>query len=145
MDDRTGQRSRVAADLQKIILSKASREILIRHAEDQRPNEACAILFGDKNTVLDVVLTENAAKSPTSFTISPEELINVYNMEKSKKMNIIGIFHSHPNSDAYPSETDEKFMECNPVVWIIYSGIDKDFKAYTLDRDVTEVLIAEEA
>ena len=145
MDDRAGQRSRVTADLEKIILSKSSKEILSRHAESQEPNESCAILFGDKDTVLDIVLTENTAKSPTSFTISAEELINVYSMEKTKRMSIIGIFHSHPTSDAYPSKTDEKFMRCNPVVWVIYSGINKDFKAYTLERDVTEVPIAEEA
>ncbi len=130
--------------MQKIILSKSNKEILAQHAESQRPNESCAILFGNKNIVLDIVLTENIAKSPTNFTISAEELIKVYSMEKTKKMNIIGIFHSHPNSDAYPSKTDEKFMEYNPVVWIIYSGINKDFKAYTLDNKVVEVLIAEE-
>jgi Predicted metal-dependent protease of the PAD1/JAB1 superfamily len=44
-------------------------------------------------------------------------------------MDVIGIFHSHPNSDAYPSNTDKKFMQSNPVVWIIYSGINKNFKS----------------
>ena len=37
------------------------------------------------------------------------------------KIEVIGIFHSHPNSDAFPSKTDKKFMQSNPVVWIIYS------------------------
>jgi len=56
---------------------------------------------------------------------------------------VIGIFHSHPNSDAYPSNTDEKFMKSNPVVWIIYSGINKDFKAYFLESDIVEIEIEE--
>ena len=50
-------------------------------------------------------------------------------------MEVIAIFHSHPNSDAYPSSTDKKFMKCNPVVWIIYSGINKNFRAHILESD----------
>ena len=131
--------------MQRIIISKPNKEILAQHAESQKPNESCAVLFGNDDRVLDIVLTENIAKSPTSFTISAEELIKVYGMEKTKKMNIIGIFHSHPDSDARPSKTDERFMECNPVVWVIYSGISKDFKAYVLDKEIIEVLVTEKA
>ena len=56
-------------------------------------------------------------------------------------MEVVGIFHSHPNSEAYPSGTDKKFMNSNPVVWVIYSGISNDFKAYVLESDILEVSI----
>ena len=56
-------------------------------------------------------------------------------------MEIVGIFHSHPNSEAYPSNTDKKFMYSNPVVWVIYSGISNEFKAYVLESNVLEILI----
>jgi len=52
-------------------------------------------------------------------------------------------YGSTPNSDAYPSNTDKKFMHSNPVVWIIYSGINKDFKAYFLESDIIEIPIDE--
>jgi hypothetical protein len=32
-------------------------------------------------------------------------------------------------------------MDSNPVVWVIYSGITKDFKAYVLESNILEVLI----
>jgi len=127
--------------LQKIILSQSIKKILIQHAEDENPNESCAILYGKDDTVSEVFLTKNIEESPVNFTISNEQLIQGYNIAEEKKLDVIGIFHSHPNSEAYPSSTDKKFMHSNPVVWIIYSGANKNFKAYVLESDVIEIPI----
>jgi len=129
--------------LQKIILSDTDKKILSEYSENQKPNESCAILFGNDDKVLDLFLTENIEKSPVTFTISNEQLIEGYKMAEEKKMQVIGIFHSHPDSDAYPSNTDKKFMQSNPVAWIIYSGINKNFRAYFLESDIVEIPIEE--
>jgi proteasome lid subunit RPN8/RPN11 len=129
--------------LQEIILSQTDKKILSEYSENQKPNEACAILLGKNNQVLDLFLTENIEESPVNFTISNKQLIEGYKVAEEKKMDVIGIFHSHPNSDAYPSNTDKKFMLSNPVVWIIYSGINKNFKAYLLESDIIEITIKE--
>ncbi|MFQ5497924.1 MAG: Mov34/MPN/PAD-1 family protein [Nitrosopumilus sp.] len=129
--------------MQKIILSESNKKILSEYSENQKPNESCAILFGKDNKVSDLFLTENIEQSPVNFTISNDQLIEGYNMAEEKKMDVVGIFHSHPNSDAYPSNTDKKFMQSNPVVWIIYSGINKNFRAYILDSDIIEIPIDE--
>ena len=131
-------------DLQEIILKQAEKKILSQYSENQKPNESCAILFGKNNQVLDVFLTENIDESPVNFTISNKQLIEGYKIAEDKKMDVIGIFHSHPNSDAFPSNTDKKFMQSNPVVWIIYSGINKNFRAFILESDTTEISIREE-
>ncbi len=62
-------------------------------------------------------------------------------MAEEKNLDVIAIFHSHPSSDAIPSNTDRKFMETNPVVWIIYSGVTEEFRAYVLDSEVKEIPI----
>ena len=56
-------------------------------------------------------------------------------------LELVGVFHSHPNSDATPSDTDKKFMQNNPVPWIIFSGVTNDLIAYMLDTDVIEIPI----
>ena len=129
--------------MQEIILSQTDKKILSEYSENQKPNESCAILFGKNNQVLDLFLTENIEESPVNFTISNKQLIEGYKIAEEKKMDVIGIFHSHPNSDAYPSNTDKKFMQSNPVVWVIYSGINKNFKAYLLESDIIEITIKE--
>lgn len=88
-------------------------------------------------------LTENIEKSPVNFTISNEQLIEAYKTAEERNVEIVGIFHSHPNSDAFPSNTDEKFMHGNPVAWIIYSGINKNFKAFILQPGIIEIPIME--
>ena len=129
--------------MQKIILKQSDKKLLSQYSENQKPNEACAILFGKNNEVLDIFLTENIEGSPINFTISNEQLIEGYKIAEDKKMDIIGIFHSHPNSDAFPSNTDKKFMQSNPVTWIIYSGINKNFRAFILESDSVEIQIEE--
>ena len=127
--------------MQKIILSQSIKEILRKHAENEQPNESCAILFGKKNVVSDTFLTKNIEESPVNFTIANEQLIKAYQTAEQKELEVIGIFHSHPNSTAFPSNTDKKFMQSNPVVWVIYSGENKNFRAYLLDVEVQEIQI----
>jgi proteasome lid subunit RPN8/RPN11 len=131
--------------LQKIILTEVQKQILSNHADNERPNESCAILLGTENegksNVEKVFLTKNTERSPVNFTISAEQRLEADKMEKELKLKIIGIFHSHPDSKAYPSSTDKKFMELNPVIWVIFSGISKDFKAYVLESEILEIPI----
>ena len=122
--------------MQKIILKQSDKKILSQYSENQKPKESCALLFGKDNQVLDIFLTENIEESSVNFTISNEQLIEGYKIAEEKKMEVIGIFHSHPNSDAFPSNTDKKFMQSNPVVWVIYSGINKNFRAFVLESEI---------
>jgi proteasome lid subunit RPN8/RPN11 len=126
-----------------IILSQNQIDILKQHSIQNSPNESCAILFGviDGNDVIvkEVFLTKNIENSPVNFTISPEELILVYDTAEKKKLCVSGIFHSHPGSMAYPSSTDEKYMKGNPVPWVIFSNLNNEFKAYIYDSDLVPV------
>ena len=71
---------------------------------------------------------------------SMNALRSVFIPEKIQ-LELVGVFHSHPNSDAIPSSTDKKFMENNPVPWIIFSGVNNNLKAYLLDSNIIEIPI----
>lgn len=126
-----------------IVLSKNQIDILKQHSEKNSPNEACAILFGktdDSNIIIkEVFLTKNIENSPVNFTISSEELILVYSKAERENLDVSAIFHSHPGSVAYPSSTDKKYMEINPVPWVIFSNIHDEFRAYIYDLDLVPV------
>ena len=128
-----------------IVLAQKEKDKLVAHAIEQKPNESCAMLLGEKIddawNVKEVFLTENIDKSQTNFTISPEELLKGYQLAEKMHLELVGVFHSHPNSDATPSDTDKKFMQNNPVPWIIFSGLTNDLIAYMLDTDVIEIPI----
>jgi proteasome lid subunit RPN8/RPN11 len=132
--------------LQKtIILSQVQKQILIDHAKKCAPAESCALLFGKEesstSTVKEVFLTKNTEDSPVNFTISNEELLQGYQEAERKGLDVIGIFHSHPHSEARPSSTDKKFMMINPVVWMIFSNVQDQLNAFVLESEMVPVLI----
>ena len=131
--------------MQILSLTKSQKQILENHSSSEKPNESCAILFGKENNqhiqVQKIFLTENIEKSPVNFTISAEQILEADKMEKESTMKIIGIFHSHPNSEAFPSETDKKFMAVNPVIWLIYSGISNEFRGFFLNPEIKEIKV----
>jgi proteasome lid subunit RPN8/RPN11 len=91
-------------------------------------------------TVTDILPMRNADESIVSFSIEPKELLQAYELAEKKKLQIVGIFHSHP-ARPVPSTTDTKFMEINPVIWLIYSTTNEQFKAYIYDNSVREVAL----
>jgi len=135
-----------------IITISISQQHLIeleRIAKECYPTEACALLEGtfrvingksddEQANVLAIIRMRNADDSVYSFRIDSNELINAYQEISSRNTEVVGIFHSH-SSKAYPSFTDRKYMELNPVVWLIYSTLSHSFAAYILDDKVVQI------
>ena len=123
---------------------------LERIAKESYPVEACAVLEGtltliddessERANVLGIVPMRNADESIYTFRIDTDDVINTYKEISSRNMEVVGIFHSH-SSNAYPSLTDRKYMELNPVVWLIYSTLSQNFSAYILDDMVIQIRI----
>lgn len=124
----------------EISLTAGQIERLASLAKDVLPNESCAFLLGRNDRVVEILPMRNADESAVTFSIEPQELLRAYDLAEGKKLQVIGIFHSHPARPA-PSSTDRKFMEINPVVWLIYSTTEQKFKAYIYDSDVREVAV----
>ena len=128
--------------MDEILLSQKQKDTLIQHSEKAGLAESCAMLLGTHNeqqwNVKEVFLTRNAHNdSETSFIISPEELLQGHQFAEKKHLELVGIFHSHPDTAASPSSMDKKFMKVNgDVPWIIFSGINTDLKAFTLEEDM---------
>jgi [CysO sulfur-carrier protein]-S-L-cysteine hydrolase len=126
--------------MQTISLTARQIKELVSIAKGVLPDESCALLLGKKDIVVEILPMRNVEKSPVTFRIGSTELLRAYNLAESKGLGIIAIFHSHP-AEPSPSNTDIKFMEINPVVWLIYSTTEWQLKAYIYDDDLKEVAI----
>ena len=128
--------------MDEILLNQKQIDSLIQHSEKAGVAESCAMLLGTHNeqqwNVKEVFLTRNAHNdSTTSFIISPEELLQGHQLAEKKHLELVGIFHSHPDTAASPSSMDKKFMKINgDVPWIIFSGINTDLRAFILEEDM---------
>ena len=128
--------------MQEILLNQRQKDTLIQHSEKAGLSESCAMLLGTHDdqqwNVKEVFLTRNAhTDSEISFIITPEELLQGYQLAEKKQLELVGIFHSHPNSTASPSNLDKKFMKANgDIPWIIFSGKNTDLRAFKLEQDM---------
>jgi proteasome lid subunit RPN8/RPN11 len=126
--------------MQSISLTTGQIQELVSIAKDVLPNESCGLLLGENDAVVEILPMRNVDESPLTFSIESTELVDAYNLAESKGLQVIAIFHSHPAQPS-PSSTDIKFMEINPVVWLIYSTTEWRLKAYVYDEYVKEVTI----
>ena len=71
------------------------------------PNEGCGLLLGsDDGVVAEVVASENVADSAKVYEIDSRVLLRAYRRADDEGLSVIGVFHSHTHSEAYPSPTD---------------------------------------
>ena|SRR5215207_5745184 len=126
--------------MQSISLTTGQIQELVSIAKNVLPNESCGLLLGENDAVAEILPMRNVDESPLTFSIKSTELVDAYNLAESKGLQVIAIFHSHPAQPS-PSSTDIKFMEINPVVWLIYSTTEWRLKAYVYDEYVKEVTI----
>jgi proteasome lid subunit RPN8/RPN11 len=85
---------------------------MVLHAERVYPNECCGGMLGrlqgEKKIVTEAVPLENAysGEQGARYELRPEDLLSADKAARSRGLDLIGIFHSHPDCDAYFSETD---------------------------------------
>lgn len=79
---------------------------MIEHARVDDPNECCGLVGGDGDTAATVYRAENAEKSPFRYSIAPREQLELMNRIEEAGEEIVGIYHSHTRTAAYPSQTD---------------------------------------
>ena len=86
----------------------ADRDLMVRHALAEVPNEACGLLAGKPgaDTVEVVYPCGNAAASPIVYTLDPLDHLKADRDAESQGLEIIGVYHSHTHTEAYPSPTD---------------------------------------
>ena len=81
---------------------------MVGHCLGGLPDEACGLLGGDPQSgvVGRCYPTRNLAASAKLYTVDPREHLQADRDAESNGMEIIGVFHSHTHTDAYPSPTD---------------------------------------
>lgn len=112
-------------------------KIQVKEIEDcitlNTPYETCGILTGIKNKenlfIKEIFFMENMEKSSIKFRMDEDRLLEIYSTAESKNQSVIGILHSHP-SEALPSKTDLKYMEINPIPWIIKSTTTNELRCF---------------
>ena len=87
---------------------------MVAHAQRTYPNECCGAMLGtidgDTKNVSESISLENAFAGAQAqrYELRPEDLLAADKAARDRGMDLIGIYHSHPDCDAYFSTTDLK-------------------------------------
>jgi proteasome lid subunit RPN8/RPN11 len=79
---------------------------MIAQALDEAPLECCGVLGGRDGRVLRLYQATNAEHSRYCYDIDRPELFRINRECEENGWQFLGIYHSHPDSEAYPSPTD---------------------------------------
>jgi proteasome lid subunit RPN8/RPN11 len=96
------------------LLEEAERAIR-REGEKAYPNECCGFLLGtmenDQRQVDSILVVENAREAGEQyhrFVIAPEDFMRAEKEAVRLGREIFGIYHSHPDHPARPSDYDQE-------------------------------------
>jgi len=117
---------------------------MVAHAREDLPNECCGMIGGRDGEARSVVRVENAAASPLRYEMDPQGQYDALKSIEDGGEELIGIYHSHTRSAAYPSQTDvnEAVMWPEQVYVIVSLENDEapDVKGYSLkDMRIADV------
>jgi [CysO sulfur-carrier protein]-S-L-cysteine hydrolase len=118
-------------------------DAIVAQSREEYPNEACGLLGGRDGAATAIFRMTNAERSPVIYRMEPKEQLRVFNEIDEQGLELVGIYHSHTRSPAYPSATDVNLAYYPEAVYLICSLADDehpDLRGYTItDGRVTEV------
>lgn len=129
-----------------LTISRAMVDQILEQSRAEYPDEACGVILGplgaDTPTRLKQMI--NAAHSPTFYEFDPKDLLALYREVDDNDEEIVVIYHSHTETEAYPSRTDIAYAGEPGAHYVLVSTREEiapatEFRSYRIiDGVVTE-------
>jgi proteasome lid subunit RPN8/RPN11 len=124
------------------------------HAESTYPDECCGIMLGrmgdDGKTLVEVWATENAWSAETAeayedseveankrrrYAIAPQDMLKAQREGRDRQLDIIGVYHSHTDHPAVPSECDRAWawQQYSYIIVSVQQGQACELRSWGLD------------
>ena len=118
---------------------------IVVQAQAEAPVEACGILAGRDNKVEKLYKMTNVDNSSDHFMMEPAEQFKVVKAIRSAGLEMVAIYHSHPETPARPSAEDIRLALTPDVIYVIVSlqnGKRPAVKGFLIeDGNAVEVLV----
>jgi proteasome lid subunit RPN8/RPN11 len=128
-----------------LMIAQELLESIREHGKRAYPNECCGVLLGrienSGKAVVKLRPMENAREdSPRNrYLISPRDLLEAEKAARALGLDIVGVYHSHPDHPARPSEFDREhaFPWYSYIIVSVRRGEPLDLTSWTLRDDRT--------
>jgi proteasome lid subunit RPN8/RPN11 len=81
-------------------------QIMLAHVQSGLPLEACGLLAGQDNFISHIYIIDNILRSPVAFEMDAQQQIEAMLNVEAQGLELIAIYHSHPQGPQAPSQTD---------------------------------------
>ena len=96
--------------LAALVVPEVLRRKMIEHAECEAPREAVGMLAGRGLLVERVAPLRNCALNQHAFFADPYEQFTAERSFARDGLEVVALYHSHPEGGAVPSEADREFF-----------------------------------
>ena len=128
-----------------ISITDTVRTAIQEHALQARPSECCGLLSGKNGLITDLHPLRNGADKPeTRYFATPEDLFAAMRRIREANQVLLGVYHSHPRTPAYPSASDVE-MAYYPEAFYFIISIEPqvELRAFKIEESrIEEVEIA---
>ena len=97
----------------KIIIASSCIQAVGSHAQSTFPQECCGFMLGTKSNDGGRTVTElykidniNATNPGRQYHMNPKQQLEAERYAREEKLEILGVYHSHPNHSSRASEFD---------------------------------------
>lgn len=89
-------------------ITKGLLAAIHQHLENGYPHEACGVLLGRGQTVTEIVPATNTRtdSAHNRYLIDPRDYMRIERDADQRGLQVLGIYHSHPDCPARPSQYD---------------------------------------
>jgi proteasome lid subunit RPN8/RPN11 len=106
----------------QVRITEAVRIGIEEHALEARPAECCGLLSGEDGLITTIHRLRNTADRPeVRYFASPEDLFTAMRRIRETGELLLGTYHSHPRTVAFPSATDVEMAFYPETVYFIIS------------------------
>jgi proteasome lid subunit RPN8/RPN11 len=114
---------------------------MVEHGLAGFPDEACGLLAGKEGRPIKFFAMTNQDASPVSYRLDPREQLEVFTELDDEGWDLLGIFHTHTHSEAYPSDTDRKqafYPEATYLVMSLSERSNPVLRGFTMQDGLVE-------
>ena len=102
-------------------ITRSALEEITAHARAEAPAECCGMLVGSGASIDEAVRARNLAEDPARFLVDPRDHIAARRAARDQGLEVLGFYHSHPRSAAWPSDADVAEAAYPDAVYLIVS------------------------
>jgi proteasome lid subunit RPN8/RPN11 len=122
--------------MSEIWLARSVAAEILDQARSNPDEECCGLLAGRDSAILHVFPAPNVADhAEVAYEIAPKELFRIMRDIRSARLELLGIYHSHPRGDNLPSSRDVEGAYYPDAAYFIISpdvAAPKPIRAYSI-------------